>query len=301
MSEEKYWIIPSVCTYRDFTKKNFDESIGDNFFTKRNNEQKNDEKGVKKNDEVCKRQKSTTSLDSGVEDKELLERYSTESGSSNSDQIISNETRKSYRKQSTEELIVRLNQIKKQNESVEVKPKPKLQLRNFRTGSSLESYVHPQRMSRISTVSKSVTQFKCTGNTPILLSKRSCSTEKVPIVKKSKVARSISLKNNSTGTSQSFHCKLSPLKKTTPASVAKCLSTKISCFFSSRRSTGRTASEPPEFNRKTTSTVDSQTSGVKIGRTNSILENSYSNELRKGRVSKGKIVNIIERLSRNKK
>lgn len=33
MSEEKYWIIPSVCTYRDFTEENFDESIGDKFFT----------------------------------------------------------------------------------------------------------------------------------------------------------------------------------------------------------------------------------------------------------------------------
>uniref|UniRef100_A0AAF5HXK5 Enoyl-[acyl-carrier-protein] reductase, mitochondrial n=1 Tax=Strongyloides stercoralis TaxID=6248 RepID=A0AAF5HXK5_STRER len=309
MSEEKYWIIPSVCTYRDFTEENFDESIGDKFFTMRKNEQKIDDNTAKENDEVCKRQKSTTSLDSGVEDKEPPERYSTESDSSNSEQSSSNGLRKSYRKQSTEELLVRLNEIKKQNEAIEVKPKPKLQLKNFKTSNtldcyksidtnvSLESNIHPQRMSRISAGQRNAIQFKNTVNTPVLLPKRSYSTEKVPVLKKIKVVRSTSLKNSNTKIPQPFNCKFPPSVRTTPVAVAKSLSSKISCFFSSRRSE-RTASEPPKLNRKSENNVDTQVCDVKVNRTNTILGNRYSNELKKGRLSKGKIVNIIERLSK---
>uniref|UniRef100_A0A0K0FNC7 Flocculation protein FLO11-like n=1 Tax=Strongyloides venezuelensis TaxID=75913 RepID=A0A0K0FNC7_STRVS len=303
MSEEKYWIIPSVCTYRDFTKKDFDESIGDKFFTK-----------YKNDDVLCKRQESTTSIDSGVEDKESADRYSVGSNSITYEQGSSSDLTKKHKRRSTEELLVRLNEIRKQNESINVKPKPKLQLRKSYTKSAIDASMPAdirlpvdspsttRRSSRIVSVPNGKVQSKCSVNVPVLSTRRSYSIEKTPVLRKPGILRSSSLRTSSTGMSQLYSSGTSSSKKsTTPVVVAKTLSSKISSFFSNRRSCGgRATSEPPKCSRKSkTTTIEPNISTVKLSRINTTsYGNNYSRDEVKLKTSKEKIVSIIEKLRR---
>uniref|UniRef100_A0A0N5BRT7 Uncharacterized protein n=1 Tax=Strongyloides papillosus TaxID=174720 RepID=A0A0N5BRT7_STREA len=314
MSEEKYWIIPSVCTYRDFTKKDFDESIGDTFFKKYKDEQKNDGCRSKNDDVLCKRQESTTSIDSGVEDKESADRYSVGSNSTTSEQGSSTDATKKYKRRSTEELLVRLNEIRKRNENINVKPKPKLQLRNSNINNAIDTSVpadirlpvdsplSTRRSSRIISVPNGKMQSKCSVvNIPILSTRRSYSIEKTPVLKKPGILRSNSLRTSSTGMSQLYNSGTPSSKKsTTPVIVAKNLSSKISSFFSNRRSCGgRATSEPPKCTRKSkTTTTEPNISTVKLARTNASYGNNYSRDEVKLKTSKEKIVSIIEKLRR---
>uniref|UniRef100_A0A0N4ZYP7 Dentin sialophosphoprotein-like n=1 Tax=Parastrongyloides trichosuri TaxID=131310 RepID=A0A0N4ZYP7_PARTI len=308
-SGEEYWIIPTVCTYRDFTNVHYDDSIGDNFFKKSRENKNQIEKETKDDIVPNKREKSITSLDSGVGDKESNGRYSTDSSHSACGRNSSDELSKASKKKSNQELLILLEKIKNTKKEGETKPKPKLRLSkqytctypNIQKSPKIETSINRMHTSRISsristTYEKNLSDHNVNST---IISKRSRSSERVSIVLKTSVVRSSSLKVNGDKMSKSFQNIPVVQKKAKPGTVVRSLSTKISIIFSSvKRNGSRSTSEPPKKDRLKKNPSNSSTPKRETIKMNTHNRSASLSDSNKGSAVKGKIMSIIEKLSK---